>query len=627
MRPHGRLSRKLTIAFGILFSVVFLVTSALVYSRAEALVYQTIDSSLDSTSDLIKRIVQVAIENNRGQVSKDLIVAEHFIGQNVSLDYSTLHRLDYLDSITEEKGGLSLPGMRVEGALVSGSDDLVDRIHQETKDVVTIFQLSDKGFVSIASAGQAGVARQIGKLIPKGSPIDILVRREGIYYGRDYFDKRWYLTAYKLLYSRGAIVGALFVAIEQTDLFQLRRDILSIRVGRTGFPYIIDTLSYVVIHPKLEGESLYSLAHIKDIIFEKDGDLTYYGTDPVSGRRMEYIAYFKFVPEMNWIVVVGSSTEDLFGGLQALRSAMVAIFGLALAATLAFCALVGRGLTKPIRTITEKFKDISEGEADLSRRLYVKSEDEIGELAVHFNLFLDKLKALKEIERRSVEVSLKDAQMNALQAQINPHFLYNTLESIHFMIAMGDPRSVEMVQFLADLFRISIGKGERYVTLKQEIEHVQLFVSIQEMRYPGRFTMRCSIDERLLDYYTLKFLLQPLVENSIHHGFELIESGGLVDLSAEIEGEKLVLRVVDNGVGLSPERLERLRSQLRGYEQGKSIGLLNVHERIALHFGDDYGLTIDGQEGRGTTVTLLLPILKLEPEASYAVSELAKIQF
>lgn len=624
----SRLSTKLTVSYGVLFAFMYTLASIVAYNQAEKIVSASIDASLDSTSDLIKRIVQVSIENNRGQVSKDLIVAEHLIGTDVRIDESRSDRVTYRNSITEETGGMRIPALLIGGAPILGSGDLVNRIHRETQDIVTVFQSTSEGFLSVASSrnlenGEGGPRT----LIPNGSPIDILVRRMDTYYGRDYFDKRWYLTAWKLLHWNGRIVGALFVAIEQTDLLQLRRDILSIRIGREGFPYIIDTLSTVVIHPRLEGQNLYSLSHINELIFLKDGHIRYAEPDQRGGPPKERIAYFKFVPEMNWIVVVGSSMEDLFGGLYALRAAFLVISILALLVVLLSSYLIGRRATKPIRFIAQKFKEIAEGEADLSRRLYVKSNDEVEELSTHFNQFLDKLKALKAIEKREIEVTLKDAQMQALQAQINPHFLYNTLETINFMIAMKDPRSTDMVRILADLFRTSIGRGERYVTVRQEIQHVRLFLAIQEMRYPALFEAHFNIDPVVMPLFTIKFLLQPIVENAILHGFNGKDRGGKLEISGRMDGDRVLLKVADNGRGIGPERLAMISGQLRGTVPGKSIGLLNVHERINLHFGDAYGIDLESSPDSGTSVGIALPVLRAEPETSFAVHEASKFKF
>jgi sensor histidine kinase YesM len=626
VQPKSRLRAKLTSYFGALLAVATAVSGVLVYARVAAIVTETIDANLDSSSDLIKRIVQVSIENNRGQVKKDLIVADHFLGTDVRVFDERRLSIPYVDTITEQRGTVEVPLLKIAGVPVTMDNAMTDRIAAETGGIVSIYQVCDLGLVSVATnLSERDGSRRVGQLIPHGAPLDILVRRTGTWFGRDYFDGEWYYTALKLLTSGGRIVGALYVALEQTDLDSLREDILSIKVGGKGSAYIVDTLSTAVVHESLEGESLYNHAYIQDLIFKKDGRIRYVERDKTTGKRTDYVAYFKFVPEMNWIVVVGSSMEDFFGGLYAIRWTLIIVFLATMVATLATSVLIGRTISRPIVVIARKFQEIAEGEADLSKRLYVQSNDEVEELAINFNRFLDKLKALKELEKREIEMNLTDAQMTALQAQINPHFLYNTLETIRFMIALGDERAVTMVQLLADLFRVSIGKGERYVTLQQELHHVRLYVSIQELRYPDRFTVSYDLDDAALRLFTVKFLLQPIIENSIHHGFETIESGGAIHIRARVEEDILSIVIEDNGAGILPDRLARLQAQLRGEEPAKSIGLLNVHERLRLHFGETFGISISSEEGRGTVTTLTLPVLRAEPSSSWVRTEAERL--
>jgi two-component system sensor histidine kinase YesM len=420
----------------------------------------------------------------------------------------------------------------------------------------------------------------------------------------------------------------LFVAIKQVDLASLREDILSIKVGNRGFPYIIDSVANVVIHPTLEGRNLFYLPHMRDIAFERSGRAQF-SKETESGTE-QYVAVYKSIPAMNWIVMASAPRDDFFGTLEIVQTIMFLIFGLALLASLVLSVVLGRRVTKPVTVITQKIKGISEGEADLSSKLDVDSNDEIGELSYYFNTFVSKVRNLKEVERREIEVQLRDAQMNALQAQINPHFLYNTLETVRFMIATKDDRAVRIVQNLADLFRISIGKGERYVQLKRELEHVRLYVSIQEMRYPDRFAVRIHADPRIGELYILKFVLQPLVENAVHHGLSGVERGGLVEIVARVEDageragngehaqwqetqEMLKISVRDNGCGMDSERLNAVRQQLSGTSRTRSVGLANVNERVRLHFGEPYGLRLSSSPNAGTTAELSLPVMRQAP--------------
>ena len=609
----------MTALFSALFALVLALTGVLVYTTVRREMDETLRNSLDNTSDLIKRIVEVSIDNNQGQIAKNLTLAELMIEGPVILDGSRTYSYDTFNEVREEHGEVELPELRIGGEVVSGRSGLVSRIQERTGGIVAIYQMSDLGLVSVASTiRQAPWRRGVGSTIPLGSPVFDLVMRNDPFLSRDYFNRDWYLTAHKPLYTgEGEIAGALYVAIKQVNMVALQEDILSITVGDTGSPYILDIVGNMVVHPSLEGQNLRGLSYVRHMAQRTNGEISYVDETHSSGRPERYIATFKSIPAMNWIVVAGSAEREFYGNLDVLNSALLLTFLLATIAVFLISVFIAGRITEPIGQIREKIKEISEGEADLEQHLDIPSDDEVGELARYFNTFMQKLRNLSEVEHREVELQLRDAQMSALQAQINPHFLYNTLETIRFMIAMKDRRSQEMVQHLADLLRISIGKGERYVRVRDELEHINLYIAIQEMRYPQRFVVRYDLEEELCDLYTIKFLLQPVVENAIHHGFESVESGGVIEITGRIEEERLVLEVKDNGCGMSRAQIERLRSQLQGKSEAGSVGLPNVCARIRLHFGEEFGLIVDSRPRKGTSVTFHLPVLSREPLAVF----------
>jgi len=619
IRPITKLSTKLSIAYGLLFALVLSFSGFFVYTSVERVISETVDSSLDSISDLIRQIVETNMENKRGETRKDLIVAQHYLGTDIGIDENTVTYITF-NPVNEQRGEITLPTLTVNGIPVGNEHWIVDQIHINTQGTVSLYQLSQEGFVCISTSERTGENYQgIGWLIPKDSPLYTLMMREQTWFGRDYdyIAKQWLFTGYKLIYLEGRVIGAIHVAQQQTQMENLRKDILSIPVGSSGFPYIIDYVGKVVVHPSLEGKYLLHHDFMLDLVFKRNGRIRYTRIDEITGDLVEYIAYFKYIPEMNWIVIVGSTVQDFYGGLYLVRVMMIAVFGTAILTTQILSLLLGRKITKPITIITRKIKEISEGEANLSQTLDVRSSDEVGKLSEYFNNFVKKLKNISTLERHGVEVMLRDTQMNALQAQINPHFLYNTLETIRFMISMNDKRSMDMVKLLAQLFRVSIGKGEKYVTLRSELEHVNLYLELQKIRYSNRFSVEIAINEDLMDLYTIKFLLQPLVENSIYHGLEEIEGGGIIRISALRKKERLIVSVYDNGAGIPPQKRDTILAHLKNEDRTGSVGLQNVHDRIHLHFGDDYGLTIESAEGMGTTVTLSLPWLTLKPKSTY----------
>ncbi len=614
-----RIATKLMLAYGILFAALLLITGMLLYARVGALITERVDSDLSSTADFIKTIVELRIENRRDEVRKDLIVAEYFLGENLSIQSGETEIIAAVDYLTDLARPLTIPTMKLNGKPVFADRDLVDFISERTGGEVTLYQRVPEGLVAITTTiRDDNGSREIGRLVPGGSPWDILVRRHGTFYGRDYFSGEWYFTAWKQIFNEwGEDIGAVFVAQRQVDLSMLEDELGVITVGRQGFPFVLDTLSSVIIHPDLKGLYWSQSPAFVEMVFRKNGRIEYDSVD-ANGRNRTHIAFFRFIPDMNWVLVVGSYKDDFYGGLTILRNIMLFVFGTAAVISLLISMALGRRISRPIVDVSEKLAEIAKGDANLEARLDVPSGDEVGQLAGYYNTFVAKLRDLQEMERRGVEVRLKDTQMNALQAQINPHFLHNTLETIRYMIKLRDERAPEMIRLLAELFRISLGKENNIVTIRRELEHIDLYMALQSLRYGGRFNLKKDVDPGILDLYTVKFILQPLVENSIHHGFEPRDSPGTVHISGFRDGERITLKVSDNGVGIEPEKLEDVNRRLSGGVSGGHIGLKNVHERIQLHFGESYGLRVSILPRGGTGVELELPALEWEPRSFHA---------
>lgn len=244
----------------------------------------------------------------------------------------------------------------------------------------------------------------------------------------------------------------------------------------------------------------------------------------------------------------------------------------------------------------------------------VKSIDEVGQLIVSYNKLSSRIVKLTD-EVKWNESLKKEADMHALQIQMNPHFLYNTLSSIHWMALMNhDAKIAEMVGSLSDFLRFSLNNGQEYCSIEQEIIHVKNYVSIQSIRYPDKFAFQVDVDAAIQEQFTLKLLLQPLVENAMLHGILKREGQGCITISAEQEEQGIHFTVADDGIGIAPERLKWLRTQLSGQPDHKKerpanggYGLRNVHNRLVLHYGKEAGLRVESTEGEGTRVMFTIP--------------------
>ena len=209
----------------------------------------------------------------------------------------------------------------------------------------------------------------------------------------------------------------------------------------------------------------------------------------------------------------------------------------------------------------------------------------------------------------------KESELRALQAQINPHFLYNTLDIIVWMIENEQKtEAVKVVTALARFFRISLSRGKSLITVKDELEHVRNYLMIQQMRFKNKFTYTIESDDEVLELASLKLMLQPLVENAIYHGMEYMDGDGEIFVRAWQEEKELYLEVRDNGLGMTEEQVESLFTDTAhvASKRGSGIGVRNVNERIKLYFGAEYGLSIESEPDEGTAVKIHLPAVPYE---------------
>lgn len=234
--------------------------------------------------------------------------------------------------------------------------------------------------------------------------------------------------------------------------------------------------------------------------------------------------------------------------------------------------------------------------------------DEVGMLSRHFSHMAREIDGLIQTDYTN-RILLREAQLKALEAQINPHFLYNTLDSIIWMAETNDSNIVAMTEALAKLFRISLNKGNEEISLERELEHVKNYLIIQSMRYADKFTYEISAEPGVERCRTIKLILQPIVENCIYHGIKKKRGTGKITIRAYRREQNLIIEVSDDGCGMPEEICRKILSDEIESENisGSGIGVKNVNERIQLRFGKKYGLSYSSEEGVGTTVTYVLP--------------------
>lgn len=271
-------------------------------------------------------------------------------------------------------------------------------------------------------------------------------------------------------------------------------------------------------------------------------------------------------------------------------------------------------IIRPIKELSRVTEQVAEG--DFSARAEVKTQDEVAVLADSVNLMTESLEGLvtkiKEDERK-----MRKADLRLLQEQINPHFLYNTLDTIVWLIEGNDSdKAVSMVMSLSEFFRLVLSKGKEYITIQEEELHIKSYLEIQQVRYRDILEYEIRIAPVLYQYQILKLTLQPLVENSLYHGIKYKRAKGRITVTGQMEGERILLRVEDDGVGMEEEELHKLQGEIEKpcKETEKGFGLANVNERIRMNFGAEYGMKIDSVKGKGTCVEIVIPAVPYAAE-------------
>ena len=284
--------------------------------------------------------------------------------------------------------------------------------------------------------------------------------------------------------------------------------------------------------------------------------------------------------------------------------------------------LVARSVTNPIGRLTEAMKRVETGDWQVS--LQMKGQDEIARLSRSFDQMVRRVHSLV-LQTAENEREKRNAELRVLQAQINPHFLYNTLDTLQYKAYdTGDEEMVTMISALSTFFRISLSRGKEIIPLEKELEHVKSYLKIQKIRFQDVLAYEFQVEVRE-PFLVLKLILQPLVENAIQHGIKPKMAPGAIHIRVTQQegtwqegaggrknGRRLVIEVEDDGVGIETKRLEELKKELREGTTGKSYGLINVNNRIQLLYGEGAGVTVRSQAGKGTCVRVVLTELPQE---------------
>lgn len=292
---------------------------------------------------------------------------------------------------------------------------------------------------------------------------------------------------------------------------------------------------------------------------------------------------------------------------------MSALLGFILVSVIFFARRITRNIAEPISELCDVAATAGEGDFEI-RTKGDNSIVEIQKLNTSVNQMIKKIGQLVD-DIRVEEINLRAAELRLLQEQINPHFLYNTLDNIIWLAESGeDEEVVKMVSSLSSFFRTTLSKGRDYITIAEEREHIESYLSIQKFRYRDILSYDIDFEAEILDHSILKLTLQPIVENALYHGIKNKRGMGHIQIDGRMAGDNIEFIVSDNGIGMREEEAEHLRKVISGLvsddRSGGGFGLFNVNQRLQLNYGKEYGLNIESTYNVGTTIRVKIPAVK-----------------
>lgn len=375
-----------------------------------------------------------------------------------------------------------------------------------------------------------------------------------------------------------------------------------VTLGNGGYIYLMDSNGDIIWHPKFE---LIASGRVKENNLVAAGYDDGSREEVFNGTRQTVVT--KTVGYTGWKLVGVIKGTGISLNMLKTRLFIVFVILLIIFIVIIINSYISFRVTNPIRELEKSVKELEEGNLDAD--IYMGGSYEVQHLGKSVQDMKFRIKGLMQDIVNEHEEKRK-SEFDSLQAQINPHFLYNTLDIIVWQIENEkQSEAVHTVTALARFFRLSLGKGKNIVTVKDEIDHVRNYLMIQHMRFKNKFDYEFDVAEDVLELPSLKLMLQPLVENAIYHGMEFMDGDGLIVVKAWREENELYLSVADNGLGMTEDKVEMILTgkSASGNGRGSGIGVKNVNERIKLYFGEAYGLTIDSEPDEGTTVIIHLP--------------------
>ena len=494
------------------------------------------------------------------------------------------------------------------------------------KEMTLLYEANKDNLISIACVTEDGAVMAAAPVATRKRGIDITTQDwfiqanekiENLHFSTPHVQNLFDSSNYRYYW-----VVSLSRSVELTNVGRIRRGVLLVDMNFSGieqllskanekgygYIYLIDRNGEIIYHPRQQ--AIYSnLVQENNQVAAtyEDGDYT----EEFEGK--ERIVIVKTVGYTGWKLVSVTPVQELSVNLNQIKFFTVMIAAISILLLLFGNAIISSRVTDPIRKLEKSIKYLEEGNLDTD--IYIGGTHEIRHLGRTIKSMVNQMRKLMDDMVAEQQEKRKSA-LDALQSQINPHFLYNTLDSVVWMIESERyQEAISMVTALAKLFRISLSKGKNIIPIRDEIAHAKYYLDIQKVRYKNRFNITIDVDPAIEDCCTIKLIVQPLLENAIYYGVEHMDGEGEIILRGYEQGEDIYIEVIDNGMGIPKENIPLLLTDdTRARKHGSGIGLRNIDQRIKLYFKGEYGLSIESELDEGTTVRIHLPKISYAEE-------------
>ena len=384
-------------------------------------------------------------------------------------------------------------------------------------------------------------------------------------------------------------------------------------IGSKGYVFLLDQDGNVVYHP--QQQQLYNELQTEniDLVMNTDKETLMDG----SGDNAKIYTISRS-EKTGWTVVGCTNVAELLKDSKKARSIYVLVAAILVVVALVLSNLISRNITRPLQQLRDSMARVQEGDFGAAE-VEVTSRNEVGSLTRSFNVMTSRI---QELMKQNIyeQQQKRKSELKALQSQINPHFLYNTLDSIIWMAeGKKNEEVVVMTASLARLLRQSISNEEEQVPIGQEVEYARSYLTIQKMRYKDKLEFQIQVDAQIMGVPIIKLVLQPLIENAIYHGLKYKEGKGLLIVRGYREGENAVIQIRDNGAGMDEQTLSHIFEKHKVNYRSNGVGVYNVQKRLQLYYGMDYGITYSSRQGEGTTASIVIPMnmIPMKQEADH----------